>query len=497
MKTLMKKHLGVVFIISIFLFLIGFNCILHPMYIYSVDDWTYIGVTRTALPQIDAWNPIKVLPEIMMPFFARIGVYFISPIVSGGEIPDYINGMAISYGLIYSLIWTIYFGLIYKMLKILMTDKKGGPIFATLAILIAHFAVFNDKTYLFWTWSATSVFNYTIPLLLNAFIILISECIINKKNQEDCRIFISQNYYKMGFLILLGYMCIFSNIVDSIVSASYFGVLVLLRVLKIKKINKEEIIKFFKDTYLYIAYVLAWFVSALMELGGARADSLEVKNSNFIETTMNGFVRIISHFRIRALLVIFLLFVAVFFIIINRKKEQYVQSFKGIIKMILVMGITVLFYVLLGARAGAEYMETGILSGSMLPLVIIAIYIFSLVLNKMKIIAIFMPLMIVISSFSTLFYNEYADYNYISPQNIYEFDNYIIDSALEADNSGVTDIEILVPICLSEDNFPLAVTYGGDRISNALYELGITSNHINITLIADEKINNQFNIKIK
>ena len=51
----------------------------HPLLIFSSDDWNLVTITRYPIPLWGAWNPIKVLPEVLFPFTSFIGKYLIYP----------------------------------------------------------------------------------------------------------------------------------------------------------------------------------------------------------------------------------------------------------------------------------------------------------------------------------------------------------------------------------------------------------------------------------
>jgi len=501
MKKFLKEHINIIFFIGLFIFFIGFHCVIHPLYIYDTDDWTYISEPREPLPQIGAWNPSRVFPEILIPFLSKIGVYFITPILQSTTYgtPDYINGMALSFGIAYSLVWVIYFGLIYKLINLLLTEKgKIGSIICTLACICAHFSFFNNHKYLFSSSSVTLVFYYTVPLLLNTILILLSECdILSSQKKEETYSLKFSSWYSLGFIIVLGYVCIFSNIIQSIISATYFGTLILLRFFSISQLKRTEIVTFFKDTYLYLGYVLTWLFSALIELGGGRADSLKQSDYNFVEETIGAIKYSVDQIRMLSKLAIIFIFIVFIFLIMKRHNLRYKYYFTNILKMVIAFGIISLFYVVMATRTGASYMTIGFLSGSMVPVVISAIFVYALILNKFNFIAAVMPLVIFISAFSSIFGRQYNEYNFIEPNAIYNFDNYVIASVIESEQNGEFNIELLVPVHLSEDNFPIATTYGGERISNSLYRLGITQKRVNINLIPSESINEKYNIEIK
>lgn len=127
-----------------------FFTVAHPLYIYDTDDWTYIASHRHALPMVQQWNPIKILPETLMPFVAEIGVRFIMPF-SG----DYINAMMYAFAFVVAssiVIYTYMFGKVIKE-KFDLNDKVTSVMLAI--VLLLHFLPFNvnnsQNGYLFYS----------------------------------------------------------------------------------------------------------------------------------------------------------------------------------------------------------------------------------------------------------------------------------------------------------------------------------------------------------
>ena len=83
MKKSIGNEMGKVTIVNIilFLFLFVFFTRICPIILYDKDDWIYIGQMRIPFPQWNGWNPVKVLPEILMPICGYISAYFIYPII--------------------------------------------------------------------------------------------------------------------------------------------------------------------------------------------------------------------------------------------------------------------------------------------------------------------------------------------------------------------------------------------------------------------------------
>lgn len=58
--------------LGVFGFLFVWFTQIHPLVVYDADDWTYLAYVRSATPIWGDWNPAKVFPETVMPFFLRL-----------------------------------------------------------------------------------------------------------------------------------------------------------------------------------------------------------------------------------------------------------------------------------------------------------------------------------------------------------------------------------------------------------------------------------------
>ena len=71
----------------------------------------------------------------------------------------------------------------------------------------------------------------------------------------------------------------------------------------------------------------------------------------------------------------------------------------------------------------------------------------------------------------------------------------LVNQIIDADKSGKTEIEIMVPEFLgaTNDNWPLAL-YGAQRLPNALFTHKIIKNKLNVKFIPDRRINKKYKI---
>lgn len=138
----------------------------HPLCVYDIDDWTYIGYVRLIFPTINEWNPTKILQETLLPMVAKMCIIFIKPFVG-----DYFVTLSIAFAICYSMIITIYIVFLSLFLK-KMCMSKMTIIFMPFLILLLHFYIFRNGSYLFWEYTVNKVFNkreYFFSLFCYAF----------------------------------------------------------------------------------------------------------------------------------------------------------------------------------------------------------------------------------------------------------------------------------------------------------------------------------------
>ena len=208
--NLRKNIILLLFAILLFSFLYLFFTVEHPLYVYNSDDWTYISYSRHVWPSIDNWNPTRILPEILMPLAAQIGVFVLMPLTG-----DYIGSIAYVFAAVLSG-FIIFYIFSFRKLTInnfFLSEKLN--IYLMAIIFLLNFLPFMTGTekndYLFYSDSVTAIFYYTIPALLNGAIVLhmlssdnraLQNIDFPKQGGNSCYIFVhkfkyvSKYYYK-------------------------------------------------------------------------------------------------------------------------------------------------------------------------------------------------------------------------------------------------------------------------------------------------------------
>ena len=212
----MSKFKKSVFWICIFIGLFVFFSYVHPVYLFDTDDWNNISARRFGLPLWGWWNPSKVLPEVLMSYAGDFGVWFIKPFVG-----NYIISLMIACALVYSFIITLYFYGMSAVTEVKLGLKGAKNYVLTLLMVLLHFLVFKKQSegnaHFFYATNLTCIFNYVIPALLCATLVMYLIRTDIKK----------LNVLQRGFLVLATYLCVFSNLFDSVILVSYAGVCLL------------------------------------------------------------------------------------------------------------------------------------------------------------------------------------------------------------------------------------------------------------------------------
>ena len=205
-KSRRERVLYVLFICGVWIYLFLFFSKIHPLMMHDGDDWAYASYSRGALPIWGYWNPAKVFPETFMPACVSFAAYFVMPL--GFDL-----SWAIAYAVaaVVSTVITAYIALMERYLH----RQYGGPrafcVLLTMLFFVCHFLVFRTQrdhnTHMFYSWNVNGYFNYLMPALLNAGIVIIMESGNVFRRFGDKEHLVTQS---IAFLI--GYLAVFSNL---------------------------------------------------------------------------------------------------------------------------------------------------------------------------------------------------------------------------------------------------------------------------------------------
>lgn len=148
MKKRKLTGFELVWYLGVFGFLFVWFTQIHPLVVYDADDWTYLAYVRSATPIWGDWNPAKVFPETVMPFFSTVAVYTLMPLLG-----DYILAQTVMHALVVSAFITVYVFCFTELVKRVLPVKTAGAVSASALFLLLHFLIFRsrqqDNSYLF------------------------------------------------------------------------------------------------------------------------------------------------------------------------------------------------------------------------------------------------------------------------------------------------------------------------------------------------------------
>lgn len=490
-KPIISKIIWIAAIIGVFVSLYFFFVYKHPLYVYDTDDWFYISRIRTGVPIISAWNPNRVLPEVLMPLAAELGIDFIMPLTG-----DYLGSIAISCAIILCLFITIYSVLFVRFIKHESKIDNKLCIILLPVIVMLHFLPFFTEffnySHMFYADDVTCVFYYVISSLVNSSLVLYlwTKKEINWKDKN--RIVYS------GLLILWIYVSVYSNVFQSIILVAFCGVLVVENLIDNiagkKKSAKFSFWKFVKSNIDRLIIIIVWLVSLYFESNGGRSDSLQ--NEMLFSDSVNNFFLVFRHLNVYFIVFvcgIIILSLIVFLISRFSKKTKNDTEIiaignrflRNIIKAFACFVITSIFLILLCSKVNVGYLyRPSVMFGAIFYLLVMAIISLGYVLERIPYFALIIPVAIFILISEVVVtrhnYNDIYD-----PEKSKIVGESIVNQVLEAEESGSTYVEVYVP----NDGgmyWPFNIYNGGEKIANTLYNNGITRTKMTIVLIQEQ-----------
>lgn len=471
------KFSGIFGIRYAFLFLvfigitIFFTCV-HPVVLYDADDWLNISYIRSvALPKWGAWNPIKVLPETLMPMCGLVSAYVVTPILG-----DYLRAVTLVTALVISLSVTVYVGIFFNLIRKAFSLSEGQTAVISLMFLMFHFLIFKsqalDNPYLFQAINLTCYYHYVIPGLLNASLVMYFIC-LELDAGEFSRISIAPRH----FLLLAIYFAIFSNVLISIILISWLVSMLLVKLCGTRS-GKGRLSSIYRDNRPVFWIIAVWIVSLLFEANGGR--SHQIGQGLTLASFMDTVTMLVAFFHANSkglliFLTAFVLFVGGAAILKHRSTDSTADDvYLGLMCRCMVAIIVWLIYVVIvSSKAGAAYIvEPGVPLGLFFFFLLLSMGAASYIIARWNG-GYFVMLLL---SFCVLCRTLDAGY----PLANSNYENLASDTCIAVDwdimgqiisNQDMEHVEITVPMGNREGNWPHPEDFG-TRMAITLYRHG-------------------------
>lgn len=480
--------------IALFAVLLLFFTRMHPMTLFDLDDWLYVSEDRAPIPLWGSWNPAKVLPEILFPFCGKIAAFAVYPIVK-----DYIWSVAIVCGLVYSAcVWG------YALAVSKLLEKKigiSGAVSTALAtaFLAFHFLIFyqgvSHNDYLFGAQNVNCVFNYTIPTLLNVWMLIFLELHPEWMRKEE-----GHGRFAKSLFFLSLYFLIFSNLYSSWVLAVWAGVRLIRNIVGRVSVPKGKesgrrgaaIRQFLSQNATLVLIEVLWMVSAIFEYSGGRAKRASEESFLFAlkDTVKNLISYFVENIWLGFALVGVLCTIAIVVVLWRQREERgFVLRLYGQIISNFVLGL--IFLILLCTKVEPGYItRPEVLIGAMFWLFLGMVAALAYVCKHKPVLN---YALLVLTLY--LSWNVYAnDGNFmefnseqLSWKAAYEIGTAFIEQYVEAEAAGEQEVEIRVPQSLSENNWPIPAKWIY-RVGTTLYRHCVISEPIKGIGVEDDSL---------
>lgn len=482
--SIMKKN--VIKYLIMFGFLLLFFTKICPIVPFVGDDWYFVGSMRQPIPYSGIFNPSKIFPEILQALCGYIGAYIIYPLTH-----DYVGSLALSAAIIVSLFIALLCYLFNSFLvKRLNINFKKSTIYESL-FLIIFFILFKRENgnsyYGFWSVNFTCYFNYIIPGIINACIVLY---MMSFKNFQEK--FEKSSYLYKGFFAICIYFAIFSSIQFNIILASYALVSIFeLAIEKFKKNYKkmDKIKCIIKKSWVFLLIIVLWLIAIYYDSTGLRGKML--KHTNWF--TVDNFIKTINNLKAlyilcyKPLIVIFML--GLISLIIYSIKNKTIKKFRYAILTGSLLIINTLYLIVLYMKADSGYASRVDATWAIIFYLVLFIMLIIIMCNKIfKFTEIFIPIFVVIfgiAGFNMNYPFEQSVYDAVEAKQI---DNYIINQIVEADKAGHCFVNVKVPKNDSDTNWPQPYNMAL-WLQNTLYSHKIIRTRMRIEFIPDKKLN--------
>lgn len=473
-----QKHNWVInlFLVFLFAFFVVFFTNIHPIVLSDIDDWWYTCYFRDAVPLWGAWNPARVFAEVFMPLISKIGMFGLAPILGRENVFDALT-------ICYAVVVSIAIVMVFKLISLWLgkkNDNKRYLLLGCILIFINHFWIFRsaqtNNQYMLYTRDACTFFYYLIPNLLN--VVLVLWMMMDDEIGE----FTKGGAGKRSAWIVLLYFCIFSNAWASIITAAYVGYKLL-----------ESFIIFFQrkeikfKTYIIsqisrFVILLLWLIQQIFELSGGRA-GMDQEAASFTQKlvlTLKHLWALIKTVNIPFIISFAIIVIGGIVLMLVKKKRD---SFRIVGSLFAIMVIIGIYDIITCAAVDPSYIRRAdVIYGLFIFAMLIEVVALYEIMTYVKMVEIFVPLLIILAIFNCdtkgKTYLDSTIYQ-LKPSVVNEINMDILNQLIEADEKGLSEIELLIPKFKTSDNWPYT-TYAGNRFASFAYEYGYTKKQITV-----------------
>lgn len=474
--------------ISLYFFLVS-----HPTVIMSGDDWGNLTSTRAFYPQWGITNPIKVMPELGYPLFAKLSTALIIPLGFG-----FLESFSIITAIFITILLSFF---LHQLFQLFNVNLSSGFIRSSIFVVFFYALIFfiflkdgnHENLYMLWEVNITCFYHYIAPALINS---ALSIFVIRNYRSLDVNSLKRKGLLRSSSIFFVSYIAVFSSLFANIILAVACGVCLLLSFIS----NSLSLTRTLKENTLQIFTLTAWVISVIFEANGGRAASL---GSGSLD--ISGSLRVFNYLveQVQPALIypaVALISIGVItslhLLIKNKNRDKGVIFFVVFISGIL----TFIALILLCARAGSYYAARPVVMWGVFLYSILATFISVDIISKGRnklintLLAFLMIILVYKGLTSDSILKQSINLN-LSYNQAKAVSQNIIDNVVLTDMKNETNMILYVPKGDDHDNWPFPV-YEGPFIGRALKDYGIIKNEIYIEVKPDVSLNKKMSVPL-
>lgn len=491
-----RKRLSpeILWLLLAFIFFFVWYTQIHPISLFDGDDWRYVSDSRSAVPIWGAWNPSRIFPEIFMPLCSGAAAYVVYPLLG-----NYLQAMTLTHGFVIAGFLTLYAWSFLRMMKRLFQISDATAVFSCAFFLIGHFLIFRseltDNTYMLFCYDLTCYYYYLVPSAVNASLVM--WMMGNPGFPEFLK---SRSFARKGLLFFLLYLAIFSNLPSSAILAVYAGSVVLLRFFRYWKAGWKALLR---ENGFYLVILGIWLVSAVFELSGGRAAAAGNSLGIFARLKETVYYLLMLRFSVKkTFLAVCALIAAAAIVLLARSRRQATidKAFlTALILCLIAIAASGIYTVVLCAAVDYSYIwRSDYLFGMFFFSMLFVSLSFGYLLKKQPRFLYAVPILLCfLTSECTSVYSTYleSNANNLDPAICDEITQDMIDAVLRAEEAGLDEAVLEVPVFDTPDNWPIP-TYTGELLVNSLCEHNLLHRRIQVSIVPTAERNLEYRIPL-
>ncbi len=513
---------------TVFCSMLVFFTLLHPVPIMDEDDVIYTVLVRKAIPLPGAWNPSRVMPEVLTSLCGNIAA-----LCTALGFGRFIDCQVVVLGVILSLFITAYIYAFFCLLRIRFACGEFQAFCLSTLFLMLHFLIFRTEysrnSFMFHTYDACCVFYYTISALLGCTLVLHF-----MTAPEELPVFTGKHVARESILLLAIYFELFSNLFGSVILAAYAGFRLIKSACQMRRafiIKKNENGKnlrdnhgveteadkktertgsinhsFWKKNAVWSGMVFLWILAAALEATGGRASGTRAEAeagtlliSEQIAQSFSLFVQTMWRSNLLFKLLFFAVLTGVLILILvesGQKGHNHLYAFGEVASWGLATGVIVL---LLCSAVEPRYAgRPEVVFPMVFILFLLLILGMTFILQHFPLAVRLLPVLLVLvySMINTRFLT-FQDSNplQIDGHVAVAIENEIYETIIEKAKEGKKEITVRVIHSSEDGNWPHNGNIG-DPIAQLFLKYGIIDHEIRVHTKPSDEMNSEYGIII-